>query len=46
VPDEWRQLRRAGLQNSIYCPDRLLDRPGELAAMSELAGASTYPYRP
>ena len=46
VPAEWRRVQRAGLVNSIYCPDRLLDRPAELAAMSEVVGAASYPFRP
>ena len=45
-PEEWRRVQRAGLLNSIYCPDRLLDRPDELAEMSEVVGASSYPFRP
>ena len=28
VPAEWRRVQRAGILNSVYCPDRLLDRPG------------------
>jgi hypothetical protein len=46
VPAEWRRVQEAGVLNSIYCPDRLLDRPEELAAMSRVVGASSYPYRP
>jgi peptidoglycan/xylan/chitin deacetylase (PgdA/CDA1 family) len=46
VPAEWRRVQRTGLIHSIYCPDRLLDRPGELAAMSEVVGGASYPFRP
>ncbi len=46
VPAEWRRVQRTGLLNGIYCPDRLLDRPGELAAMSQVVGASSFPFRP
>ena len=46
VPEEWRRVQAAGILNGVYCPDRLLDRPAELAAMSAVVGASTYPYRP
>ena len=46
VPAEWRRVQAAGILNGVYCPDRLLDRPAELAAMSAVVGASTYPYRP
>jgi peptidoglycan/xylan/chitin deacetylase (PgdA/CDA1 family) len=45
-PAEWRQVQAAGILNGVYCPDRLLDRPAELAAMSPVVGGSTYPYRP
>jgi hypothetical protein len=46
VPAEWRRVQRNGLLNGIYCPDRLLDRPAELAAMSQVVGASSFPFRP
>jgi biofilm PGA synthesis lipoprotein PgaB len=46
VPAEWRRVQGAGLLNSVYCPDRLLDRDRELAAMSAVVGGSTYPFRP
>jgi hypothetical protein len=45
-PAEWRRVQRTGLPNSVYCPDRLLDRPAELAAMSEVAGGASFPFRP
>jgi len=45
-PAEWRRLQRAGLLSSIYCPDRLLDRPGDVAAMGQVVGGSSYPFRP
>jgi peptidoglycan/xylan/chitin deacetylase (PgdA/CDA1 family) len=46
VPAEWRRIQGTGLVSGVYCPERLLDRPGELAAMSAVAGASSYPFRP
>jgi peptidoglycan/xylan/chitin deacetylase (PgdA/CDA1 family) len=46
VPAEWRRVQRAGLRNGIYCPARLLDRPEELAAMGEVVGGASYPFRP
>jgi peptidoglycan/xylan/chitin deacetylase (PgdA/CDA1 family) len=46
VPAEWRRVQRTGLPNSVYCPDRLLDRSAELAAMSEVAGGASFPFRP
>jgi peptidoglycan/xylan/chitin deacetylase (PgdA/CDA1 family) len=46
APAEWRRVQGAGLLNSVYCPERLLDGAGELAAMSEVAGAASYPFRP
>jgi peptidoglycan/xylan/chitin deacetylase (PgdA/CDA1 family) len=46
VPAEWRRVQRAGVLSSVYCPDRLLDRPAELAAMGEVAGGSSFPFRP
>lgn len=46
APADWRRVQRTGLLNSIYCPDRLLDRPAELAAMSQVVGASAFPFRP
>lgn len=44
-PREWRRLQQAGLLNGIYCPDRLLDQLGSLAALGEVLGASTNPFR-
>jgi peptidoglycan/xylan/chitin deacetylase (PgdA/CDA1 family) len=45
-PEEWRRVQRAGIPSGIYCPERLLGRPGEMAKMSEVLGASSYPFRP
>jgi peptidoglycan/xylan/chitin deacetylase (PgdA/CDA1 family) len=46
VPAEWRRVQRTGLLNGVYCPDRLIDRDRELAAMSAVVGGSTFPFRP
>jgi tetratricopeptide (TPR) repeat protein len=46
VPAEWRSVQRTGILNSVYCPDRLLDGTADLAAMSEVAGSATHPFRP
>jgi hypothetical protein len=46
VPAEWRRVQRAGVLSSVYCPDRLLDRPAEVAAVGEVAGGSSFPFRP
>jgi biofilm PGA synthesis lipoprotein PgaB len=44
-PREWRRLQQAGLVNGIYCPERILDQPRTLTALSEVLGASTNPFR-
>jgi hypothetical protein len=44
-PREWRRLQQAGLLSGIYCPERLLDQPKTLAALSPVLGASTNPFR-
>lgn len=44
-PREWRRLQQAGLVNGIYCPDRLLDQPRTLTALSKVLGASSNPFR-
>jgi hypothetical protein len=46
VPAEWRRVQRTGLLNSVYCPDRLLDRDRELTVMSAIVGGATFPFRP
>jgi peptidoglycan/xylan/chitin deacetylase (PgdA/CDA1 family) len=46
VPAEWRRVQAAGVVNSVYCPERLLDGGQELAAMGEVAGGASFPFRP
>lgn len=46
VPAEWRRVQAAGVINNIYCPERLLDGPSDLAGMGGVAGAAWFPFRP
>jgi poly-beta-1,6-N-acetyl-D-glucosamine N-deacetylase len=46
VPAEWRRVQAAGVVNSVYCPERLLDHGKELAVMGEVAGGASFPFRP
>jgi hypothetical protein len=46
VPAEWRRVQAAGVINSVFCPERLLDDPKGMAAMAEVAGGASFPFRP
>jgi hypothetical protein len=43
-PDVWRTVQAAGLANTLYCPDRLLDDPATLNALRPWLSASSYPF--